>query len=213
MNIVNKKVDDLIPYINNPRNNDAAVDAVASSIKSKTEIPVLKVQNSKVDFYFINENGILFSFWNNGRLKRIKPRTHSNGYLRFSICGKDVYAHRLVAEAYIKNVNGYKEINHIDGNKKNNCVINLEWCTRQQNNKHAFLAGLRSNESMRIIANNSNHADAAKKQRALSDEEAKEAKTMILEGTTDASIAKAFGVSRGCIYNIRTKKAYKEIWA
>lgn len=44
---------------------------------------------------------------------------------------KDV--HRLVAEIFIPNPNGYKEVNHKDENSFNNCVDNLEWCTRKYN--------------------------------------------------------------------------------
>lgn len=44
--------------------------------------------------------------------------------------------HRLVANAYIENPNEYKEINHKDENKSNNCVNNLEWCSRSYNIKY-----------------------------------------------------------------------------
>ena len=53
------------------------------------------------------------------------------------------YIHRLVAECYISNPNNYNEINHKDGNKSNNCVDNLEWCTRSYNSLHALATGLR----------------------------------------------------------------------
>ena len=51
--------------------------------------------------------------------------------------------HRLVANAFIKNTKNYKEVNHIDGNKKNNKVENLEWCNRSQNMQHAVRLGLK----------------------------------------------------------------------
>lgn len=55
---------------------------------------------------------------------------------------KNVRVHQWVARTFIPNPNNYKEINHIDGNKKNNKVENLEWCTRQENNLHMYRIGL-----------------------------------------------------------------------
>lgn len=60
---------------------------------------------------------------------------------------KNYYIHRLVAEAYIPNPNGYKIINHKDENKYNNCINNLEWCTSKYNNEYSgnTLAATKSN--------------------------------------------------------------------
>lgn len=52
-----------------------------------------------------------------------------------------VYIHRLVADAFIENRN--ETVNHIDGDKLNNKVENLEWITYSENNKHAFKLGLK----------------------------------------------------------------------
>lgn len=57
------------------------------------------------------------------------------------------YIHRLVAEAFIKNENNYKVINHINGNKKDNRSSNLEWCTFQYNVKESFRLGLSHNKT------------------------------------------------------------------
>lgn len=85
---------------------------------------------------------------NCGNVKIIKtnklklPQKSKNGYLVINLyIGKNpkrVYIHRLVAKAFIENPNNYKDVNHKDGNKSNNYVGNLEWCTRSQNLKHAY---------------------------------------------------------------------------
>ncbi len=51
--------------------------------------------------------------------------------------------HRLVAQAFIPNPNNYGDVNHKDGNKLNNNVDNLEWCTRSDNLIHAYNNGLK----------------------------------------------------------------------
>ena len=52
--------------------------------------------------------------------------------------------HRAVAEAFIPNPNGYVLVNHLDGNKFNDIVVNLEWASSGMNSEHAYLQGLTS---------------------------------------------------------------------
>lgn len=52
--------------------------------------------------------------------------------------------HRLVAETFIPNINGFPQVNHKDGNKENNNVNNLEWCTNEYNMEEAWRLGLRN---------------------------------------------------------------------
>ena len=56
--------------------------------------------------------------------------------------------HRLVAQTFIPNPYNKPEINHIDGNKHNNCVSNLEWVTRQENAIHSIKNGLQTKEQL-----------------------------------------------------------------
>ena len=74
------------------------------------------------------------------REKVLKPHYLPNGYLSVGLWKdgkkKDFYIHRLVASAFIPNDSDLPEVNHLDENKHNNYVQNLEWCTRIQNANH-----------------------------------------------------------------------------
>lgn len=76
------------------------------------------------------------------RGKELKKVPIGRGYVAscLSVDGKvdKAYNHRLVAEAFIPNPDGKPDVNHKDGNKKNNVVGNLEWVTHSENGKHSF---------------------------------------------------------------------------
>ncbi|GIN13174.1 HNH endonuclease [Shouchella clausii] len=63
--------------------------------------------------------------------------------------------HRLVAMAFLDKPEGKDYINHIDGNRANNCVENLEWCDHTENNNHAFDNGLMTSNVEVVLMNNS----------------------------------------------------------
>lgn len=66
----------------------------------------------------------------------LKPRLRSNGYLQVRLSRKTYLVHRLVAISFIPNTNNFPQVNHIDENKSNNCVWNLEWCTAKYNTNY-----------------------------------------------------------------------------
>lgn len=78
--------------------------------------------------------------------KQLSQGDDGSGYPMVVLCGpygtRTRKVHRLVAEAFIPNPYNKREVNHIDGNKRNNKVTNLEWVTHQENIQHAFRTGL-----------------------------------------------------------------------
>lgn len=108
----------------------------------------------------------LYMISNKGRLKRLETTYYrekdgkrcllkekilnpksvtKRGYLRTTLskmgktnCKKNMFIHVLVAKAFIPNKNNFPFVNHIDGNKKNNCVENLEWCDNRYNVLHSY---------------------------------------------------------------------------
>lgn len=87
---------------------------------------------------------------NNVSGKILNTRKASNGYLRVNVRKGDIkyekptvlHVHRLVAEAFLPTIEGKNYVNHIDGNKENNRLSNLEWVTSKENTAHAIQNGL-----------------------------------------------------------------------
>jgi len=101
---------------------------------------------------FINNYEGIYTISDDGVVKKLGYGemtlcADAKGYLRVSLtdkngCRKTHKAHRLVANAFIQNTQNNPQVNHIDGNKKNNSVSNLEWCTNKENAHHAIKNGL-----------------------------------------------------------------------
>lgn len=90
--------------------------------------------------YSVSDNG---EVRNNKTGRILKAIETYNGYLRVGINKKLYRVHHLVAEAFIEKPMGCTQINHKDGNKKNNHFSNLEWCTARENIIHAYKSGLK----------------------------------------------------------------------
>lgn len=154
------------------------------------KINKLKGFENVKDYYCITEFGFVYSTFNNSLLKNFISNT---GYSRINLKTKNgkqsnYSIHRIVAVAFI----GYKnklEVNHIDENKQNNNVENLEWVTSSDNKKHS----------------KSIYLESSKKQAKLTDEEVKE---ILSSSESQRILAKKYGVSQACVGYIKTGKTY-----
>ena len=95
---------------------------------------------------------------NEGTGRIMKTQINTRGYLSLTLRRDNQQVpqlvHRLIAEAFLGGPHPGFDVNHIDGDKTNNCIENLEWCTREENVRHAVKNGLRPGprrKSVRIV--------------------------------------------------------------
>ena len=147
----------------------------------------------------LNEPSWLIS--NFGKLKNINTGSVTygsetkKGYMRkfFNDSGKSKMVHVLVAESFLDNPEGKLEVNHIDGNRSNNNINNLEWVTRSENVLHSFKHGLKTNN----LDKNPN----AK----LNKMQMKKIQEMSLSGVRKSCIAKVYKLCVQSVYQIEKK--------
>jgi hypothetical protein len=128
----------------------------------------------------------------------MKPPVNSVGYPQVALYknkkGVIYSVHKLVATAFIKRLPEHQVVNHKDGNKQNNLVSNLEWCTYGQNQKHAIRTGLIR------LRKGKERIDAS-----LSDIQRLEIYNLYLAGGRRVEIAQKYGVVRQTVSNIINK--------
>lgn len=152
------------------------------------------------DRYFINEKGELFT--DNGE-KQLKDGV-KNGYVKNGLVlkngkSKSYFRHRLVMLCFnpIENADNL-QVNHIDGNKLNNCLNNLEWCTNQENRIHAVKLGL--------AASLKGEANPASK---LKNEQVLDLIVDLLNHVPYSQLMKKYGCSKSTISAIKNKRNWK----
>lgn len=105
-----------------------------------------KAAKGKGYYYVCKDTGEVLSLMRPNFPKILKPSINGNGYYMVGFFTKkdriNVNIHRLLMETFVPNTNNDAHINHIDGNKLNNTLTNLEWCTPAHNTKHAHATGL-----------------------------------------------------------------------
>jgi hypothetical protein len=104
-----------------------------------------------MDIWLSIENFPNYEVNNHGQVRNkltrkiLKPCNTGNGYLRVDLNDRHVSIHRVVAKTFFDYDIMDLQVNHLDGNKKNNFIGNLEWTTSLENMRHARLMGLITN--------------------------------------------------------------------
>lgn len=157
-------------------------------------------QELKEDSRFeISQSGVI----RNVKTKAIKSQYVSDtGYYMITISknnkSKPYRVHRLLANNFIENPKKLKEVNHIDGNKLNNDLSNLEWVSHFGNMQHAFSTGL---------ANNTGVKNGMAK---LNESKVSEIKELLKNGVSQYKIAEKYNVSRSAILKIHLNKTWEQ---
>jgi hypothetical protein len=145
------------------------------------------------EHYFIDELGNIYSDKYN-TIRKLKQWEDKKGYIHVELDRKNYRVHRLVALEFIPNPNNLPQVNHKDGNKLNNNVDNLEWCTNAENQIHAYINNLQPQR----INNN----------RKLSEDNVLE---ILNSNLSQRALAKKFNVNRATIKSIIDGTMYKDI--
>lgn len=163
------------------------------------------------DKYIISENGRIFGragkFSNNGKEGRIVELSTSlthNGYLRVTVMKDGVYksrkVHTLVMESFFRERLGSEQIDHIDGNKKNNHISNLEYVTPSENVKRAVSLGLKPKRNSVVRVD-----------RRLTDEQVIMTKYMLSIQVPYMNIKEILNIDSKALYAIRKGLSYNSI--
>lgn len=154
--------------------------------------------------YLVSDKGEVFSKFTGSFLK---PSLLANGYYHVNVRnGNGVRVprpiHRMVAETFIEPVKGKYHVNHKDGDKLNNCVENLEWCTNAENRAHAKANGL--------IARGDTHGKSK-----LTEHTVIRICELFSQGYTATEVMEMLAdvceISRATLYNIRSRRDWVEV--
>lgn len=146
---------------------------------------------AKAGKYRTVSESILTCFPNKTRYNYLYVNLNNNGIKQFRV-------HRLVAIHFIPNPNNLPQVNHIDGDKNNNSINNLEWCTNLVNIRHSFKIGTHK------IRKGENAPNSK-----LTLEQVNIIKKRLKNKESGRSIAKDYNISEGMISLIKNNKYWK----
>jgi hypothetical protein len=133
------------------------------------------------------------------------PQISNTGYYRVHLCTenrktKPFSIHRLVATHFLPSIGGKNVVNHIDGDKLNNRLDNLEWVTISENTKHSYDTGLQ-------IMGRSEKNPASK----YTEGQIREVKKLSKMNYSRKHISEATGVSRAMIHSVLKNKSWTHV--
>lgn len=155
---------------------------------------MIQIKNTK---YYITDD---FKIYNSELKRNIAINEDTYGYPTVRLFRKTHTLHRVIAENLIPNPNNYATIDHIDGDKYNNNISNLEWCTIQENYRRSERMGLQDRSRELIQESN-------EKRKIFTDEQILEIRSF----SDYATMATKYNVSRGVIWQIVNFKTYKTV--
>jgi DNA-directed RNA polymerase specialized sigma24 family protein len=156
--------------------------------------------------YVAHSDGRIFSL----RLNRfLKPYKSKRGYLRITLVSDSgthfrTFVHRIIVTAFIGQIPTDKVINHIDSDKENNDISNLEIVTQSYNVRHGYLSGQRAIDQ----SHRERCASLGRSLRKLSDKQEEEAVARVLGGESRKSVMRSFGCHQDTYINV--KRRYDE---
>ncbi len=146
----------------------------------------------------------------------LKVSKNTSGYLYVRLC-KDKRVdthriHRLVLQTFKPIHTTERTVcNHIDGNKTNNYINNLEWCTSSENNKHAYRIGLKIDSEEKRKKLSKLHRGEGCYFCKLTERKVRMIRRLSQIGKTGKEIAKMFNVHLSTINRIISKKTWKHV--
>lgn len=164
---------------------------------NETFYPIHYLNN---DFYYVSRIGNIFSKYKNDLLKQqINHKGYNTVYLKDGTKSKTIFVHRIVSEVFLPNPNKYPQVNHIDGNKLNNNVDNLEWCSNEYNMKHSWDIGLREPVHGEEVGTS-----------ILKESQVCE---IYMSNKSSKELSNEYNVSAGTINSIKSRKSWQKVTA
>lgn len=154
------------------------------------------------DRYFVSSSGMIRNKKGHVLAFAVNKKGYYRVFLHDENGGKYHFVHRVVAKSFISNPDNKPQVNHKNSIKTDNSVLNLEWCTNQENQNHAVLNGLKP-----MLKGSKNGMSKLNEQKVL------EIRSKLLSwtGYTASMLAAEYGVSVSRINGVKYKRNWTHV--